>query len=144
MTEVKCVVAAAILISGSLVGAPVARPIGASTTVQPVEMGYEELMAQDPKVRAELFCSMSARNQASVMTTHITRWRERNANRLTELQRTLVSEWLSLVTPAMFTEPRRLDLIRRRDELDARSVAVFSAQDLIDALTVEGSYIPPR
>ena len=131
-----------LLVSGALVApsADLLAPAGR----QPEEMPYETLMAQHPKERAEIFCSLAVHNQASIMTTHLTRWREAHRGRLSPAEDALVEEWLRLLTPMFYVVPRLADIQRRHEDLQARTDQTFSKQDLVEAFTLLGPYRPPQ
>lgn len=136
-------IAAVVLLSGSSLSAPVLRN-RVTAEIQVADLTYAALMAHEPKSRAEIFCSLSAENQAQIMATHMTRWRDRNSSRLTQLQLALLEEWLALVKPSFFTQPQLEDVVRRREDLDIRSAVAFSADDIAAVLTLDGPYLPPQ
>ena len=143
MTVMQCVVVG-ILVSGTTIVAPAVRFAPSAAAAQPREMSYEELMAEEPKQRPEIFCSLTPENQAALSSTHIARWRDANAHRLTEPQRALLAEWLELVTPAMYRRPKSSELNERLVFLEKRSAAIFQPGDLTNALTFDGPYVPAR
>ena len=136
-------IAAVVIFSGSTLSAPFLTN-AVTPDIQLGDLTYAALMEHEPKSRAEIFCSLSAENQAQIMATHLTRWRERNNSRLTRLQLGLLEEWLALVNPSFFTQPQLEDVVRRREDLDIRSAVAFSASDIAAALTLDGPYLPPQ
>jgi hypothetical protein len=107
------------------------------------EVTYEELMSHEPRARCEVFASLTPENRATVMQTHLGRWRIANAARLTEQQRALLDEWLQFLTADLYRRAVPAQFLKRFDELNARTDAAFSQEDISNALTVTGAYIPP-
>lgn len=54
-------------------------------------------MTYETRQRPEIFCSLSPENQALIMVTHLTRWRDGNASRLSAAQLAAINDWLDLV-----------------------------------------------
>lgn len=108
----------------------------------PTDVDYDTFMARDIPARLRTFNAVSAENRASLVSTHIRRWRGANRARLTPDQHRLTDEWLRLVTPDAYRDDRPEEVLDRAKELEDRSALLFTREDMADALTLWGAYIP--
>jgi hypothetical protein len=132
-----------ILVLRTTIVAPAIR--GQSPPAAPrAEITYEQLMSEDVKCRGEVFSSLTAQNRAALMREHLARWRDRHEATLTSEQRTLIDEWLALVTPAIYEWPGIQLLEQHTSHLRERSTTLLSESELSEVLTFDGPYLPPR
>lgn len=106
------------------------------------ELDYDALMSHDPRERGEIAASLTAENRVALITDHLRRWLAKNQDRLTPEQQSLISEWLEFLTPDVFSADAGEQVHHAWDDLNNRSDAAFDADDIRDALTFEGPYIP--
>ena len=85
---------------------------------------------------------MNSQNKADILRIHIQRWVEANRERLTPEQLAVTREWRAFTSSDNYREPvteARRSLLK---EIEGRSAAVFSKEEIKEALTIYGTYIP--
>jgi hypothetical protein len=103
---------------------------------------YEAFMAKGLADRVRDIRKLSPENRAEILSTHIRRWRDKNGEGLNADQRRIVAEWLAHVTPDLYREPGLQEKLQRTRELEKKSEAFFSREEIVAAFTLGGSYIP--
>jgi hypothetical protein len=103
---------------------------------------YDVFMRLDLQGRNRAFNQLTPETRAKLVQTHIKRWIDQNRARLTPEQLQMMFENLGFATPDHYRQKASADDLARAKDLAARTMAVFSPEDLIQALTFEGGYIP--
>jgi hypothetical protein len=114
-----------------------------NSDLPPGTVDYDTFMASDLQGRLRTFNAVSAENRAILVSTHIRRWRDANKTRLSPEQLGLIAEWLEFVTPAAYRSDRPAEVLTYAKDLETRSAAHFSRDEMAQALTIHGSHIPP-
>jgi len=133
----KGTIAALILLGLLTAAADLAAQVSAS-------VDYDTFMKQDVQGRIRTFNQISAENRAELVRTQIQRWKDANRARLTPGQLNLIEEWLALATAFNYRTPITEEQKARVKDLEVRSAAVFSREDMTQALTIQGTYIPKQ
>jgi hypothetical protein len=97
--------------------------------------------------RLRLFNAISGEEQAELVQTHISRWLESHRQDLTAEQVNIVEENISFVSPELYLRPRNLELFSRFKDLENRTAALLSREQMRDALTMhwdQSCQIQPR
>jgi hypothetical protein len=115
--------------------APSARP-----TVPVVT--YDEFMIKPVGERIGIFNQVSPENRADLVRTHLSRWLERNADRLSDEQKEVMDENLGFITPDRYRGVISADDQASARALEERTAKVFSRDEARQALTLHGDYIP--
>jgi len=105
---------------------------------------YDTFMKQDLQGRIRTFNLISAENRAELIRTQIARWVDSRRNSLTSEQLKMTEEWLAMVTPDLYRPERSETLMARVKDVQTRSATLFSSDDLRQALTNRGEYIPKK
>ena len=105
---------------------------------------YDTFMKRDLQARIRRFNEISPENRAELVRTQITRWIDLRRASLTAEQLKLIEEWLSIVSPDTYRLPKSEALMTRIKDLETRSAALFTREDLRQALTINGDYIPKK
>jgi hypothetical protein len=136
----RLVLRAIILLSTVGLGVAVAQAPRQSSA----QVDYDTFMKGTVQERIRLFNEVSAEYRAALVRTHIERWLEQNEARLTQEQIQLMHENLEFVTPDAYRTSRPPELLERAKALEQRTAAVFSREDMLQALTIRGDYIPQK
>jgi hypothetical protein len=105
-------------------------------------MDYDTLMKLELRGRLRAFESASARNKAQLMSTHIERWIAKNRARLTTQQLAVMQDNLAFVTPDTY-EGRDVPAAQARARaLEQRTAALFSRDEMTQAISLYGDYLP--
>jgi hypothetical protein len=110
----------------------------------PAAVDYDTFMQQDVQGRLRIFNQLTPENRAELVRAQITRWVETNRARLTLEQLKVMDENLAFVTPDYYRQPMNQELRAQATELEARTAAFFSREDLMQALTINATYIPKK
>jgi hypothetical protein len=121
----------------------IAVPVG-GLTLQPGVIDYDTFMRSNEQTRIELFNTASPENRAELVRTHLERWLAANRHRLSSEQIQVMEENLAFVIPDIYTPDRKPESITRQKELQRRTAELFSSQDMRQALTIHGDYLPKR
>ena len=113
-----------------------------SSAVSRSSLGYDELMRSPVAKRTAIFRTLSPRNKAEIVRTHMERWRDAHAEGLSQAQKDVLADSLALVGPELYLEPVSLPLRVKADQLFRRAQALFSEEQL-SALFAFGTYVPP-
>ena len=109
---------------------------------QTTHIDYDSFMQGDLNARISTFQKITAENKAEIVRTQIERWLEVNRGRLTAEQIAIMEENLAFVTPEVYEQSRTQSSLTRAKDLEARSLALLSREDVGQALTIHGAYIP--
>jgi len=105
---------------------------------------FDTFMKQDIQGRLRTFNRVSAETRADLVQTLIKRWIERNKARLTPEQLEVMDDNLAFVTADRYRQPMNDQTKAQAQALSARTAALFSQEDTMQALTVYATYIPPK
>ena len=123
-------------------------PARARQVAQPVAaaVDYDTFMQQDVQGRLRTFNEVTPENRAELVQTQIKRWVEKNKTRLTPDQLKMMDENLAFAIADRYRTPIQPDdkAMAQMQELEARNAALFSREDLVDAMTIRGTYIPKK
>jgi hypothetical protein len=86
--------------------------------------------------RIRLFNDISAEEKAELVRTHISRWVDAHRQSLTTAQVEVLEEWMAFIQPPLYVEPRNETSSVRREALEARTAALFSREEMMEALTM--------
>jgi hypothetical protein len=103
---------------------------------------YDVFMRLDLQGRTRAFNQATPETRAELVQTHIKRWIDKNRTRLNPEQLLVMLENLGFVTPDHYRRKASVDDLARAKDLAARTMAVFSPEDLVQALTFNGPPIP--
>jgi hypothetical protein len=118
-------------------------PPAASVQAQP-EVDYDTFMKQDVQGRIRTFNQISPENRAALVRTQIQRWIEKNKAGLTLEQLSMMNENLGFITPDRYRGTMSAEDMARAKELQTRTAAVFSEDEMRQALTIQADYIPKK
>jgi hypothetical protein len=116
----------------------------AQVTQLPANVDYDTFMQQDVQRRIRTFNQITPENRAELVRTQITRWVDQNRARLTPEQLKMMEENLAFVTAARYQQPPNDEDKTRANDLQARTVALFSRDDIRQAMTINATYIPKK
>lgn len=108
----------------------------------PASVDYDSFMQQDVQGRIRTFNQLTPENRAELVQTQIKRWIEQNRTRLTPEQLTVMDENLAYVTADRYRQPMDREQLAKAKEVEARTAAVFTREDMVQALTIRATYIP--
>ncbi len=111
---------------------------------QPAHIDYDTFMQGDLDARIAAFQTITAENKAEIVRTQLDRWLTINRRRLTPEQIAIMEENRAFVTAELYEQPRTPASTARAKELESRSLAVLSGEDVGQALTIHGAYIPKQ
>jgi hypothetical protein len=103
---------------------------------------YDEFCKLDLQARNRLFNVISPENRADLVRTQIQRWLEKNRARLTPAQIQVMEDNAAFIKADLYRLPRREADMAKAKELEQRTLALMSREDMTEALTVYGSCIP--
>jgi hypothetical protein len=108
---------------------------------QPGAIDYDTFMQSSEQRRIELFNAVTPENRAELVRTHLERWLSTNRKRLSPEQIRVMEENLAFIRPAIYRQDRAPEVLSRQKELERRTAAIFTAEDMRQALTIHGDYI---
>ena len=118
--------------------------IASTPGAQSTEVDYDAFMEQDVQGRIRAFNALTPEGRAGILRTHIDRWIDANGSQLTPAQLAIAQEWRAFAKPENYSQP--LDAKQKAvvQDLEARSAAVFSREQMRDAITIHGPRIPKK
>ena len=122
----------------------VATPAWAQVAPASAVVDYDTFMKQDVQDRIRAFNQVTPENRAELVQTQIKRWVEKNRARLTPEQLKVMDENLAFAVADRYRQPMNEEQRARAKELESRNAALFSREDLREALTIHGTYIPKK
>jgi hypothetical protein len=105
---------------------------------------YDTFMQQDVEGRIRTFNQITPENRAELVQTQIKRWVSQHRDRLTAEQAAMMDENLAFVTADRYRQPMNDEDRAKAKELEARTVALFSRDDIRQAMTINATYIPKQ
>ncbi len=96
---------------------------------------YDTFRGQTWDERIAIVNAISADEKAELVRTHATRWLDEHRNQLSRAQILIVEENIAFVTPELYGNPSD-DLVARMEDLQARTAAVLSREQIRGALTM--------
>lgn len=105
---------------------------------------YDTFGKLDIQERVKVFNEISPENKAEIMRTHVKRWLEKNRSRLSPDQIAVVEQSIASITADSYRLPKSDEDMKRAKELEAKAAGVFSREDMRQAFTLDGDYIPPK
>jgi hypothetical protein len=108
-----------------------------------ITIGYDEFMVKPVSDRIEVFNEISPENRAMLVRTHLDRWIRQNRARLTAEQLAAMEANLAFITADKYRTPRQAGLEAERQKLEETNARLFSHEEMRQALTIHGDYIPP-
>ena len=94
--------------------------------------------------RLKAFNEASPENKAELVKTQATRWLDKNRSRLTPEQIAVLEENIAFISPALYRFPRREEDQKKFLDLQKKTSALFSEDDLFQAFYLQADYIPPK
>jgi hypothetical protein len=119
-----------------------AIPAHGQRTQAPAAVDYDTFMQQDVEGRIRTFNRITPENRAALVRTQIERWLAKNRDRLTAEQRAVMNENLAFVTTERYAQKMSPEEAARARALETRTAALFSREDMMQALTIRASHIP--
>ena len=132
------------LMATAILTLAVATPAWAQVAPAPVVVDYDSFMQQDVQGRLRVFNQVTPENRAELVQTQIKRWVEKNRARLTPEQLKAMDENLAFAVADRYRQPMNEEQRAKAKELESRTAALFSREDLREALTIHGTYIPKK
>ena len=105
---------------------------------------YDTFMQQDWQGRTRMFNTITPENRAELVRTQMERWLAAIQDRLTSEQLAAMHDCIAFVQPDAYRPETREAYLARAKELEQRAAALFTHEDLRQALTIQGTYIPPK
>jgi hypothetical protein len=109
---------------------------------QPDPVDYDTFMQQDWQGRLSTFNTTSPENRAEIVRTHLQRWTDANSTRLSPEQLAYLQDALMFISADVYSFPNSADVAARAKLLESRAVALFTPEDMTQAMTIVGAYIP--
>jgi hypothetical protein len=103
---------------------------------------YDTFMKQDVDGRLRIFNEVTPENRAELVQTQIKRWVEPNRARLTPEQLKVMDENLAFVTADRYRQPMNEQQEAQAMELQTRTAALFTREEMAQSLTIRARYIP--
>jgi len=138
--QIVIVVAIATVLGGQSAVALAQTPPSPTTGV----VDYDTFMQRDTQGRLRTFNQVTPENRAELVRTQIQRWVEKNRSRLTPEQLKVMDENLAFVTADRYRQPMGPEDMARAKDLETRTAAVLSRDDMMQALTIHADYIPKK
>jgi hypothetical protein len=129
------------LAAGSLI------PVSAgyfSSSEQDKTIDYDTFGKLGVKARMKAFNEASPENKAELTKTQARRWLDKNRDRLTPEQIAVLEENIVFISPALYRLPRREEDQKKLLDLQARTAALLSEDDIFQAFFLQADYIPPK
>lgn len=110
----------------------------------PPSVSYDTFWQADVQGRLRMFNEISPENRAALVRTHIERWLDQNRSRLSAEQVKAMEDNRDFVTPEMYSPSRPPEVMERAKVLQQRTAALFSQEEIMQALTIQADYIPAK
>jgi hypothetical protein len=115
----------------------IAQGAGPQTTID-----YDRFWQQDEQGRLGTFNVITPENRAELVRTQIERWLVANQQRLTPEQIAAMRDFIAFAQPDVYRIENRDAYLPLLKELEQRADALFTLEDMRQALTIHGTYIP--
>ena len=130
----------------ALTVAALATAVGvwAQNVAQPTLVDYDTFMQLDVQGRLRLFNQITPENRAELVRAQVRRWVDQNRERLTPEQVAAMEDNLTLITADLYSLPRTEEKMEKVRAMEARTAALFSREDMAQAMTIHATYIPRK
>jgi hypothetical protein len=108
---------------------------------QGTRVEYDEFCKLDLQAKNRLFNVITPENRADLIRTQIQRWLDKSRPRLTPAQIQVMEDNIAFIKADLYRLPRREADLAKAKELEQRTLALMSREDMTEALTVYGSCI---
>lgn len=115
--------------------------VAVDPAAQGTRVEYDDYCKLDVKAKNRLFGIISPENRADLVRTQIQRWLDKNRSRLTADQIRVLEDNVAFIKPDLYRLPRREEDMAKAKELEQRTLALMSREDMTEAFTVYGSCI---
>src|SRR5262245_17173822 len=105
---------------------------------QPVSIDYDTFCAQSEQERIRTFNIVTPEIRAELVRTRIVRWLDANSARLSTEQVAMMRENVAFVTADAYRKETRSAFQERAKELEQRTAALFTREEMRQALTIHG------
>ena len=105
---------------------------------------YDAFMQQTVQERIHVFNLLSPEERAELVRTHSTRWLTANSARLSAEQIAVMRENIAFVKADAYRPETRDAFVAQAKDLERRTAALFSREDMQQALTIYADYVPAR
>ena len=136
----SALVVAVVLAAASMSGTGLAQEKPAPSA-KPAVVDYDTFMKLDTQGRIRTFNEVTPENRAALVQTQIKRWRDKNQSRLSPEQLKMIEENLAFVTADRYRQPMTEAERTRAKDLEMRTAALFSREEMMQMLTISGEYI---
>ena len=110
----------------------------------PATVDYDTFWKHDLQGRLRTFQQISPENRAALVREHIERWLEANKARLTPQQIEVMKSNAAFATPDKYGSPMTEERRKELAAMEARTLAVFSKEEVMQAMTIYGQHIPKK
>lgn len=111
---------------------------------QDKSIDYDTFGKLGVQARIKAFNEASAENKAELVKTQARRWLDKNRSRLTPEQIAVLEENIAFISPALYRFPRKEVDQKAVLELQTRTTALLSEDDMFQAFFLQADYIPPK
>ena len=108
---------------------------------KPAAVDYDTFMKLDVQGRIRTFNEVTAESRAELVQTQIKRWTEKNKARLSAEQLKMIEEILAFVTADRYRQQMTEAERALMKDLETRTAALFSREDMMQMMTINGDYI---
>ena len=119
-----------------------ALALSASPDAQ-VTVSYDEYGPMDDQQKLTVFNEVSPENRALLVRTQAERWLAANRDRLSDEQVGAVEGAIAFIEPSRYDEEDAEADRAASEEVMGRVMAALSRDDIMQAFTRRGAYIPP-
>ena len=116
----------------------------AASAQTPPTVDYDTFWKHDLQGRIRTFQQVSPENRAALVKEHIERWVEANKASLTTAQLEIMKANAAFVTADKYASPMTEERNKAIKDLEAKTLAVFSREQVRQAMTIYGEYIPKK
>jgi hypothetical protein len=115
--------------------------LAAALSAQASKVEYDEFCKLDVAAKNRLFAAIPPENRAELIRTQIQRWLEKNRARLSPEQVKVIDENIAFIKADLYKFPRREEDLGKARELEQRTLALMTREDMTEAFTIFGSCI---
>ena len=119
-----------------------ALALSASSEAQ-VTVSYDEFGPMDDQQKIVVFNEVSQENRALLVRTQAERWLAAHRDRLSDEQVEAVERAIAFIEPSLYDSERTEAEQAASQEVMGRVMAVLSREEVRQAFTRHGAYIPP-
>ena len=103
---------------------------------------YDAFMQMDHQNRIRSFNEITPENRATLVRTQIERWLAAHRASLTAEQVATMEDNLAFAVPDNYRLPKDPRTLSLAKELEAKTAALFTREQIMEALTIQGPFIP--